>query len=167
VRRARFAPIRKKPAGFWVGAQLQFVSTLATTSTLVIYDPITTDLGDEKRLVHRRTIIQFMHRSGTAGSAVWASSLQLRRTDEALVLAAPLDPLSNDQDYFNKGMQTLWMHRFMSNPNTLDILVQDFEVRTKRKLDAAQEALTLVTHCTSNVDTPVINVLVRSYFTKG
>jgi len=130
---------RQRRAYFWLGGQ--GIIAVSTTNTIVdLYDPAFASIADSKSLRLEAVRGWLTFGSTTTSAASLAAALQHVPTDTSLGDANLLDPSSNDADFFNKK-QILWGGRWSAPANTMQQQLLQIDIRSRRKIDAAQDAV--------------------------
>jgi len=156
---------RAKRGFFWTGFQGTISVTNAANSVIDVYNPSISPLGDTKDLKHERTVV-WMAVTTTSSAAIYQVSFALQhlQTDLSLATSNVLDPRSNDLDLFNKR-QVMWGGAIFSAPNTVQPVTLYENIESKRRIDAAQEAIGLVLR-SNNANTTSVSVWLRSLYSK-
>lgn len=154
--RRRFGRARKR-AYFWLGSQNSVTVTAAATLVFDLYVPSEASLADSKSLRLESVICWISVQSSDATLRSLSFGLQHVPTDLSLAAGNILDPRSTDVDLFNKK-QLLWGGRVMAPPNTQQPLLIYERIKSKRRLDAAQDSLVMSFRSTG------ADVLVQAWF---
>jgi len=155
---------RAKRSYFWLGSQ----GTIAVSTTNVVqdlYDPSFASLADSKSLRLERIVGWVSFGSITATTSTLAMSVQHVPTSETLADANILDPSLNDADYFNKR-QLVWGARFPTPVLGQTQLVIPIDIRSKRRVDAAQDNVVFTWIGNSAVNTTQVVYWLRSLYSK-
>jgi len=155
---------RQKRAYFWLGAQ-GTIAVDTTVTLLELYDPAFASIADSKSLRFERLVGNLCFGSTTATTATFSMSLQTLRTDAALAETNILNPSTNDTDIFNK-QQVLYGGRYQVPILGQTQIVLPLDVRSRRRLDAAQDMLGLVVVGSSATNTIQLAYWLRALFSK-
>jgi len=152
---------RAKRGFFWTGQQGTIVQG-TSPSIIELYNPSISALGDTKDMRHEKTILWLQVISSATLSRI-GFALEHLQTDLNLAEQNILDPLSTDLDFFNKRM-VMWGGNMYApatgqNPAALYEMIE-----SKRRIDAAQEAVALVINGSSTNSS--VSYWARSLFSK-
>jgi len=155
---------RPKRAYFWLGQQGTIA--ISTTTTLIeLYDPAFANIADSKGLRLERIVGNLCIGQTTATTTSLGINVQTLRTDANLAETNILDPLSTDADVFNKS-QVLWGMRIAPPVVGQTQVYLPVDIRSRRKVDAAQDMVAMVLLGNSAVNTTQVVYWLRALFSK-
>jgi len=155
---------RQRRAYFWMGQQNAATVNLGTTS-IDLYDPSQASIEDSKSLRLEHVVVWMSFISTTSTTSLCSFALQHLPSDISLVAQNVIDPASTDLDFFNKK-QLVWGGAVGTPVLGQQPLLIYERIRAKRRMDAAQDWLSMTLSNSDNTNTTRVSWWIRALFSK-